>query len=213
MSYTPSQLAVLSGLRSPLKAKPMPAEITAIDVNTSGSGHNQAVVTLAPLEKGVKQESLALRLYVSKPDDAIAANPKALGRVKSKGYGFFRAVDKAFPTYPEKCSDGVWHVYRTKDGATLDFNAYNALCKQVTEAIFERLTTMTKDSLAPFVGTKVFMKPQEATLDEAHRSSQFVQWVSGELEDGQEFITEDLVDEDKLKEMIAKATGTESANA
>ena len=202
MSFSPSQLAVLSGLRSPLKAKPMPAEITDAKVGVSGSGHNQAVITLTPLDKGVKQESLALRLYVSKVDDSIAANPQALGRVKTKAYGFFRAVDKAFPTYPEKVSNGV---FRTKDGQNLDYDAYSRMCKQVTEAVFERLENTDDAALKAIVGTKVFMCPQEAKLDESKRTSQFVGWIAGELNDGEEFLTTDLVDDEKLQEIMAAA--------
>ena len=208
MSYTPSQLAVLSGLRSPLRNKPMPAEITEIDVNTSGSGHEQAVITIAPVEKGVKQSSLALKMYVSKVDDSIAANPQSLGRVKAKAYSFFRTVDSTFPTYPEKVSNGV---YRDSSGATLTYDEYNKRSNEVTKEIFTRLEAMSKDTLKPFVGTKVFMCPQEATLDmETKRSSQFVGWIANELKDGQEFLTADLVDEDLLKEFITKATAEEA---
>ena len=203
MAYTPSQLCVLANIRSPLKAKAMPAEVTNIDVNVSGSGHEQAVVTLAPVEKGVKQDSLTLRLYVSKVDDSIAANPQALGRVKQKAYGFFRAMDPAFPQYPKKVGNGA---YQSADGATLTYTEYNALSNQVTEAIFARLESMTKETMKPFIGKKVFMLPQEAKLDESKRVSQFVSWIAGELQDGADFITEDLVDDDKLKEIIAQAT-------
>jgi hypothetical protein len=148
-------------------------------------------------------------MYISKVDDAIAANPKALGMVKTKAYSFFRATDKTFPLYPEKVSNGV---YRSKDGINLNYDEYSRACTQVNEAIFTKLDSLDDASLKAIVGTKVFMCPQEAKLDDSKRTSQFVNWIAGELNDGQEFLTTDLVDEDKMKEIIAAATA-DSAEA
>lgn len=196
-----AQAAMMSRIRTPLKDELMLGEITEAFADESNAGRKQFVVAIAPVEDGVAQRDLALRLYVPQRQDGD--DNSALGKARTKGYSLLRAIDPSgFPAYPKKQGK---NVYLTSTGEVVDYAGSAKASAGIDTLIFERMDEL-EPRLKGLKGTRVFFKPGKAKLDDQKRVSQFIDRVFGELRDGETYLTEGLVDEALQQEFIAALT-------
>lgn len=198
MSMSPEEAAKLSRVRAPLKEAWMLAECVDADATVSQAGRPQIVLGLAPVEDNVPQRAVTLRAYygVAQQGDT----PQALGMLRSKGYGFLRAVDPNFPEYPKKVGQGI---YRTSSGATVDYAGNLQEASKIDTSIFAKLDSLcSKDAVGALKGLRVFMKPQKAKVDDQGQVSQFIGKLAATLPDGDTYIQTDFIDNDRQTELL-----------
>lgn len=201
-----AQIAMLSRMRTPLKDQFMVGEITDALADDSRAGRPQFVITIAPVDGDVPQRDLALRYYLQRVQ--VGDGPAELGKIRAKAYGFLRATNTEFPVYPKKVAKGV---YQTAAGVNLDYGEYTAVCAEVDTKVFEALDAL-EAGLAGLKGTKVYIKPGKAKMDDSKQVSQFIDRIFGELRDGETYLSEALVDEAKQEEFLQALTGGDEAS-
>jgi len=205
--------AILSRFKSPLKDDWMMAEITLGIDTTSQAGRPQLAIEFCPVVNNVPQRDLAIRGYIAKaqPDD----DANTLKRVKRRGYGFVRAVDPEFPTFPKRVSKGLYEVTFPVEALSIDgtktmyqagdqvaYKEYDDICRTIDAKVFQALDEIG-ERVEELVGLRLFIRPQKAQLGDDMSVSQFIGGYRGDMGDTP-FLDDELVDAEMESELLAK---------